>query len=166
MSQILSSRETLFSSLSRQVHIRNIIRAHPRETRLIEFQTNLCSSQLCRTHGALQNSLTVATFLSELAPICGELGLNVEIAAQVEVANALRDQGELSASIRVLRNLENRTDFHKQTVTVTKSEILANLVSICKLHLTHIAKSSRVNKSLKHGYSSRGISSNNILSLQ
>jgi ataxia telangiectasia mutated family protein len=116
----------------------------------------------------LQESLTIATFLSELAPICGKHGLNVEIAAQVEVANALRDQGELSASVRVLRNLENHADFRKQTVAVTKPEILANLVSLHELqsNAMQVTKYSRANKSLKHGYSNRKVSLSNILSLQ
>jgi serine-protein kinase ATM len=84
---------------------------------------------MSRNHGALQNSLTTATYLSGLIEPCNKLGLEIGAAAQFEVANVLWDQGEMMASIRMLQSLNTLPDLRKQTVPIGKPELLAKLVS-------------------------------------
>jgi ataxia telangiectasia mutated family protein len=129
VSQILSSRETIFSSLSRRSSLLNATQTNARDARLIEVHTLLESSRMSRNHGALQNSLTTATYLSGLTEPCNKLGLEIGAIAQFEVANVLWDQGEMMASIRVLQSLNTLPDLRKQTVPVGKPELLAKLVS-------------------------------------
>jgi ataxia telangiectasia mutated family protein len=130
VSQILSSREIIFSSLSRRPSLLNAIKTNARDTRLIEVQALLESSRMSRNHGALQNSLTTATYLSALTEPCNKLGLEIGALTQFEVSNVLWDQGEMMASIRTLQSLNTLPDLRKQTIPIGKPELLAKLVSI------------------------------------
>ncbi|KAI9716271.1 MAG: hypothetical protein M1812_005496 [Candelaria pacifica] len=127
VSQILSCRETLLSSLSKNSHLQTMLRISQRDSRLIEVEALLASSRTCRDHGALQNSLTAATYLSNLIEPCGMLDLNILAAVQTEEASVLWDQGEMTASIRVLQNLCTSVDLTKESIHVGKSGLLATL---------------------------------------
>jgi serine-protein kinase ATM len=136
VSQILSSRETIFSSLSRRPSLLKTIKTSVRDTRLLEVHALLESSLMSRSHGALQNSLVTATYLSELTETCSKLGLEIGALTQFEVSNVLWDQGEMIASIRVLQSLNALPDLRKQTIPVGKPELLAKLVSLPKRKLS------------------------------
>ncbi|KAI9775556.1 MAG: Serine/threonine-protein kinase tel1 [Geoglossum umbratile] len=127
VSQILSSREIIFSSLSRRPPLLNAIKTNARDARLIEVQALLESSRMSRNHGALQNSLTTATYLSALTEPCNKLGLEIGALTQFEVSNVLWDQGEMMASIRMLQSLNTLPDLRKQTIPIGKPELLAKL---------------------------------------
>lgn len=124
----MSARETTFSSLARRPHLQNMVNSSPRDIRAIEVRTLLDSSGLSRRHGALQHSLTAATYLTGLMEPCQSLGLNITAAAQHESANVLWDQGEMTASIRALQDMNSTLDLRDQAVRVGKSELLAKLV--------------------------------------
>lgn len=128
VSQILSCRETLLSLLSKKSHLQNIIGVSQQEIRLVEVNSILRSSRICRDHGALQNSLTAATYLTSIIEPCGKLGLEITAAVQSEEANVLWDQGEMTASIRILQNLNTSIDLSRQSIPVGKSGLLAQLV--------------------------------------
>ena len=83
---------------------------------------------MSRHHGALQNSLATATYLNRLIGPCGEVDLNITAAVQFESANVLWDQGELTASIRMLQDLRNKFDAGSQLIHVSKAELLTKLV--------------------------------------
>lgn len=125
----MSARETVFSSLGRQAHLQDMVNSSPRDARMVEIQALLESSQMSRRHGALQYSLTSATYLTSLIGPSDALGLNITAAAQNESANVLWDQGEMTASIRVLQDMNSSLDLRHQAVRVGKSELLAKLVS-------------------------------------
>ncbi|KAI9703132.1 MAG: Serine/threonine-protein kinase tel1 [Candelina mexicana] len=127
VSQILSCRETLLSSFSKQPHLQAMVRINPKESRLIEVNALLETSRTCRDHGALQNSLTATTYLSNLIEPCKMLGLTITAAVQAEEASVLWDQGEMTASIRLLQNLSTSDDLSKQSIHVGKSGLLAKL---------------------------------------
>lgn len=106
------------------------------DTRLVEVQTTLLSSQLNRAHGALQEGLKSATYLTSLIAPCQTLGLHIEAAAYMEAANALWDQGEMSSSIGMLQDLEKNPAFSKQTVPIGRPDLLAKIgyqVSVARL---------------------------------
>jgi ataxia telangiectasia mutated family protein len=106
------------------------------DSRLVEVQTSLLSSSLNRNNGALQESLTSATYLTSLIEPCQVLGVNIEAAANLEAANALWDQGEMASSIGMLRALEKNSNLKKQTIPVGRSDLLAKLgyqVSVARL---------------------------------
>lgn len=87
------------------------------------------SLDITRSHGVSQASLKAAISLSKLAEPCAELGMNIEGAAKFDLANVLWDQGEMTASIRMLQQLKGQTDLHKQAIPLSRAELLVTLVS-------------------------------------
>ncbi|OBT86494.1 hypothetical protein VE02_04917 [Pseudogymnoascus sp. 03VT05] len=129
VSQIISSRQTLLSCVNQQSSLRKIINVSASGTRLVEARSSLLSSGIHRSHGALQESLTSATYLNSITGSCRDLGLNIEAAAYFEVANAMWDQGEMASSIGMLQELEQLSNLKQQTIPIGKSKILAKIAS-------------------------------------
>ncbi|TID18730.1 hypothetical protein E2P81_ATG05712 [Venturia nashicola] len=102
---VLSSRETLFSTVCNNASLREAMKLSLKDARSIEVEALLSSCHMSRKHNSLQGSLATATYLSELSEMCSRVGLDIQAAAQNEVADALWDQGEYSTSIRMLRRL-------------------------------------------------------------
>ena len=101
----------------------------------MEVGALLSSSVIFRKHGALQESLASATYLSEIVEKCKAVGLNIDAAAQYEVASALWEQGEASISIRMRQELMEKVDFSGQSSSISISVLLAKLVSAFVLPL-------------------------------
>ncbi|KFY39903.1 hypothetical protein V494_03772 [Pseudogymnoascus sp. VKM F-4513 (FW-928)] len=129
VSQIISSRQTLLSCVNQQPSLRNMINVSASDTSLVEARASLLSSSIHRSHGALQESLTLATYLNSITGSCRDLGLNIEAAAYFEVANAMWDQGEMASSIGMLQELEQLSNLGEQTIPIGKSKILAKIAS-------------------------------------
>lgn len=133
---IMSCRETILSCLSQQPRLRGIINISASDSRLVEVQATLLSSRLSRAHGALQESLISATYLTALIEPCHVLGLSIEAAAHLETANALWEQGEMTSSIGMLQLLEKNTILKKQTIPIGRPHLLAKIgyqVSVARL---------------------------------
>lgn len=75
-----------------------------------------------------QASLKSAICLSKLAESCISKGINIEGAAKFDLANVLWDQGEMTASIRMLQQLNGQGDLLKQAVPLSRAELLVTLV--------------------------------------
>jgi len=129
VSLILSSRETLSSALCRRSELQTIINTGPREAGRLHVLALLESTRISRSHGDLQNSLTTATYLSNLVAPSHALGIKIEAAVEYEAARVLWDQGEMTASIRMLQLLDSSIDLRNQTILVGRPELLASLVS-------------------------------------
>lgn len=128
ISNIISCRETLFSSLSKSRTLQSFLKTSPRDARDLESGALLASSRMSRGHGALQNALGTAMYLTQLIKPCGDAGINITAAVQLESANVLWAQGEMTASIRILQELLQNFDSKSQWIRVGKSELLAKLV--------------------------------------
>jgi ataxia telangiectasia mutated family protein len=126
---IISSRETILSCLSRQPHLRQMMKISASDSRLVEVRTSLLSSDINRAHGALQESLTSATYLTGLVEPCRGLGLSIESAVYLEAANALWDQGEMSSSIGMLSDLNGLHNSKQQSIPISRSHLLAKIAS-------------------------------------
>lgn len=83
---------------------------------------------MSRHHGALQNALATATYLSRLVEPLQEVGLDIKAAVQFESANVLWDQGEMTASINMLQDLQHNFNAKSQLIHVGMPELLARLV--------------------------------------
>ena len=127
---IISCRETLFSSLSKKSKLQDLLKISQRDTRSLESHILLASSHMSRTHGAIQNTLSTVTYLNELVKPCKEVGVDINAVVQLASANVLWDQGEMTASIRMLQDLQGLLDSQTQLIEVSKPELLARLVSI------------------------------------
>lgn len=126
---IVSCRETLFSLLSRNKNLREALHVSIRDCRTIEARSVISSSQFSRRNDLIQQSLTAATYLSQLVPLCQEIDVNMDAAAHFEVATTLWRQGEISTSVQMLQELCSRTDLLKQSIQVGRAGMLAQLVS-------------------------------------
>ncbi|PQE18076.1 Phosphatidylinositol 3 protein [Rutstroemia sp. NJR-2017a BVV2] len=136
ISQVLSCRGTTLSILSQQPRVRDILKLSSPDTRLVEVQVALMASSLNRAHGALQESLSLATSLIDLVEPCKSLGLDIEAAVHMEVADALWDQGETSASIGMLRALDKGSSWKAQAIPVGRPDLLSKIghqVSVARL---------------------------------
>ncbi|KAF2453189.1 hypothetical protein BDY21DRAFT_142648 [Lineolata rhizophorae] len=124
---LLSYRGTLYSSLSCSDDLQSALHVRAKDCRRYEVQTLIRASSISRMHGALQESLTIATYLSDLVPVCRALGLAVEGAAQFETANVLWEQGEMTASVRILQHLVRDVNLDYEVDAAGKSVVLAKL---------------------------------------
>lgn len=84
---------------------------------------------MSRFHGALQNALSTATYLTQLVSPCERVGVDMSAAVRFECAKVLWGQGEMAASINILQDLRSIPGSHTQLVEVGRSELLATLVS-------------------------------------
>ena len=126
---IISCRETIFSSLSKRSKLQDLLKISQRDARSLESQNLLTSSRMSRLHGALQNALTTTTYLTHLVKLCVEAGVDITAATRLESANVLWGQGEMTASIKMLQDLEGSLDPDTQFIHVGKPELLAKIVS-------------------------------------
>lgn len=103
---------------------------------LAEARSSILSSSIYRFHQARQESLNIATSLNDSIDRNSDLGLTVDAAARVEVAQALWDHGEMLPSIRMLQSIDNSSDLKRQDVEVRRSDLLAKIghqVSVARL---------------------------------
>jgi ataxia telangiectasia mutated family protein len=100
-----------------------------KDIRSVEVKALISSCTISRQLNALQESLATATYLSDLVPVCKEIGLDIEAEAQSEVADVLWDQGEHSTSIRMLRQLAEHAYPKTEKNGNARSKVLAKLVS-------------------------------------
>lgn len=135
INQILSCRGTTLSALSQQPRLQKILNLESNDTRLVEVRIALLSSSINRAHGALQESLSVATSLLDLVGPCRDLGLSIEAAVHMEAADALWDQGEMTSSIGMLQAID-RSSSKNQTIPIGRSRLLSKIghqVSVARL---------------------------------
>ncbi|KAG8161861.1 hypothetical protein KVR01_008848 [Diaporthe batatas] len=137
VSQILSHRETTFSVLGQKNMLRSTLNLTSPETRLVEVRSMLLSSSIYRFHHARQESLNVATKLTDLVGSSEAIGLNIDAAVSMETANSFWDYGEMIPSIRLLQGLQGSpSSLKKQSIPVTHADLLSKIgyqVSVAKL---------------------------------
>ncbi|RCI09191.1 hypothetical protein L249_1461 [Ophiocordyceps polyrhachis-furcata BCC 54312] len=136
VSEILSCRETTTSLLSQHGSFVSSAKLPVTSLRRMQVETMLLASGIYRYHQALQESLNISTSLNMLISVCEELGLHVDVAVKMEVASSLWDHGEMSSSIRMLQAIDKGSSLAKQTIHVSRSELLSKIghrVSIARL---------------------------------
>ncbi|KAH6850055.1 Serine/threonine-protein kinase tel-1-like protein [Chaetomium sp. MPI-CAGE-AT-0009] len=133
--QILSCRETTLSMWSQQHKLR-ATSLTPADARLVQVRGMLLSSDIFRFHRANQETLNISTTLTGLIRTSELLGLSVDAAIKMEAANSLWDHGEMITSIRMLQNVDKDSSLKKQTVPVSRSDLLSKIgyqVSVARL---------------------------------
>ena len=141
---IISCRETLFSLLSKKPKLQELLKTSQRDARSLESHLLLASSHMSRAHGAIQNALSTVTYLTELVKPCKDVGIDIRAVVQLASANVLWDQGEMTASIRMLQDLQGSLDSHAQLIEVSKPELLAKLVSIERILYPQLLLTNRI----------------------
>jgi ataxia telangiectasia mutated family protein len=128
----LNGREYLFDTIRRNEEIRKALALTPPQSLLLEARVVRQSLQVARHHPVSQFSLSRATYLSQLAERAAKVGIQIEAAAQFDLARTFWDQGEMSAAVKIMQHIRDQHDLEKQDIPVDRSEILADLVSICE----------------------------------
>ncbi|KAK3322301.1 hypothetical protein B0H66DRAFT_619840 [Apodospora peruviana] len=135
VSQILSCRETALSMWSQHHRLRPT-RLTPADARLVQVRGMLLSSDIYRFHHAHQETLNLSTTLTDFAQPAEAMGLTVDAAIRIAAANSLWDHGEMISSIRMLQNIDKDSSLKKQTVPVSRSDLLSKIgyqVSVARL---------------------------------
>lgn len=127
--EILSGHESIFSLMNRKDHLKDMTKLSSRSAQLLEVESIRESLKIYRQHEVHQGSLKSAMSLSKLIQPCSELGVTIDAAATYDLANVLWDQGEMTTSIKMLQQLSEQGDLSKQSVPVSRAEVLASLVS-------------------------------------
>ncbi|KAI0480573.1 phosphatidylinositol 3 [Xylariaceae sp. FL0804] len=136
VSHILSCRETTLSMLSRASQRNDPAKVKPPQARLAQVRSLLLSSRVHRYHQAFQESLNIATSLTDLVQPSADLGLSLESAAKLEAANSLWDYGEMVPSIRMLQSIDEETNLKKETLPLSRPDLLAKTayqISVARL---------------------------------
>ncbi|TQV91433.1 hypothetical protein V2A60_008921 [Cordyceps javanica] len=127
VSNILSCRSMTMSMLSQHSNVLQEASLSTAVMRKAEVESLLLSSGLYRFHEATQECLNIATSLSNLIPACRDLDLHVDASVNIEVANSLWDQGEMSTAIQMLQAIDAESALNRQAIPVTKADLLAKI---------------------------------------
>lgn len=79
---------------------------------------------------ASQAALNSAIYLSRLVIPSANVGLDIEAVSSFDLAKVLWDQEEKTTSVRILQDLCERNDLHKQVMPISRAQLLADLVCI------------------------------------
>jgi ataxia telangiectasia mutated family protein len=120
-------RITTFSVLGRNGSLLEDLRITRNTMRISEAQALLSYSALARQHSQLQTALCAATQVNDLARDLKESGIDVDVAAKHEVASVMWDSQERTASVKMLRDTLNKSDFEAQEIKAGRSGLLAQL---------------------------------------
>jgi ataxia telangiectasia mutated family protein len=140
--EILSWHEALFSSIRKNEILKSQARLSLEDSRLLEAKVIRQSLEITRSHGIYQASLKSAINLSHLAEPSLGMNMNIDGVAKFDLANVLWDQGEMTASIRMLQQLKDQNDLPRQTIPLSRAELLVTLVSCVPVLSNHSSKSS------------------------
>ncbi|KAM0254845.1 hypothetical protein ACHAQJ_006386 [Trichoderma viride] len=127
VSQILSCRGTTMSMFSQHASILGNATLSVAGIRQMEIKSMLLASGIYRYHQATQESLNISTALNDLIKPCEDLGVHVDVAITIEVANSLWDHGEMSSSIKMLQGIDNVTSLKRQAIPVSRSDLLSKI---------------------------------------
>jgi len=117
---ILASNPTLQSSL----HIKGS------EARRLQIESLLNTCRASEKLGFGNDSLAMATYLSDMIPTCQELGLDLEVNIQDAVSDILWSQSEQTASIHMLRSLTTHVLPKANHSAADSATLLAKLVRL------------------------------------
>ncbi|KAI2630648.1 hypothetical protein GGR54DRAFT_583600 [Hypoxylon sp. NC1633] len=152
VSQILSCRETTFSVLAQTSDRPDMIKINPPEATLAQIKSMISSSSVYRYHRATQESLNIATSLTDLVIPSAELGLHLESVAKFEAAESLWDHGEMTSSIRMLQSIDEDPNFKKQTIPINRPDLLAKTgyqISVARLEKPDVIHKDYLQPALK-----------------
>ncbi|KAI8662620.1 Serine/threonine-protein kinase Tel1 [Fusarium sp. Ph1] len=152
VSQILSCRGTTMSMVSQQNALRSNLKLSAAAARQMEVESMITASGVYRYHQATQENLNLSTSLTNLIAPCALLDLHVDAAINIEAANSLWDYGEMSTSIRMLQSIERDSSLQKQTIPVSRSDLLSKIgfqVSVARLEKPHDIQKKYLEPALK-----------------
>jgi ataxia telangiectasia mutated family protein len=140
------------SMVSQQNALRSNLKLSAAAARQMEVESMITASGVYRYHQATQENLNLSTSLTNLVAPCASLDLHVDAAINIEAANSLWDYGEMSTSIRMLQSIERDSSLQKQTIPVSRSDLLSKIgfqVSVARLEKPHDIQKKYLEPALK-----------------
>lgn len=125
ISLILAGREACFASIKKQDYLAAAMGLDPVDCRIFEVKCVRHSLKLARSHAALQAALNRAMYLSKLVEESAPLGLALGDVFAHDFAGVLWDQGDMMASIQMLKQANDRTGGDKQAINLSRPALLA-----------------------------------------
>ena len=106
------------------------MRLDPVDCQIFEVKCVRQSLKLARSHAALQPALNRAMYLCALVKESAALGLAVSDIVSHDFAGVLWDQGDMLASIQMLKQLKDSPEGSKQAIPVSRPALLADMVRV------------------------------------
>jgi serine-protein kinase ATM len=125
---VLAGREAFFSSVKKQNYLAAAMRLDLVECHLFEVKCVRHSLKLSRSHAALQPALDRALYLSRLVKESAAICLAFDDIVSYDFAGVLYDQGEIMASIQMLKQLKDNSQGKNQAIIVSRPALLADMV--------------------------------------
>lgn len=129
---------------------------------LLDVDLELHASRVFRRIGALNESLSTSTYLTDLVASAAHAGIYIDGAVKNELAHVLWDRGELQTAVQMLRGVTEDCDFSQQSIPIAKAETLATLVSIVMSAVTAANCPCRVSEYLTHVWRIQQLSAKSI----
>ena len=124
----MAGREALFSAIKRNDHLQSTLKIYASDCRLLEVKILRESLKVTINHDATQSSLNRAIYLTQLASAPNSSSLGLREIAEYDLAKMLWAQGEQELSIQMLRQLADARGGKSGAISVSRPELLADLV--------------------------------------
>lgn len=118
----------MFSSFRSQPHLQERMGISKRDAHFLEVTAVRETLRMSRKLEAAQSALNGAIYLSRLVTASAEVGLDIQVVSSLDLAKVLWDHGEKTTSVRILQDLCEHRDLPKQTIPVSRAQLLADLV--------------------------------------
>lgn len=121
------AREAACAAMRRHTKADELFRCNSAELLLSEIKSVRSSLAVAKIHDATQFCLNRAAYLSQLQEVAQSLHLDVGRAVTFDIASTLWSQGEITAPIEMLKNIENIKESKDDPLPISKSELLTDL---------------------------------------
>ncbi|EME87131.1 protein kinase ATM/Tel1 [Pseudocercospora fijiensis CIRAD86] len=123
----LANRQTLFGVIRQNAALQKGLHLDERRCRAFEVEALLASSGLAREHSQLQDALTATATLSDMIEHCSAVNLRIAGAVKLETATVLSEAGEMTISVKMLKDTLGMSDLDSQELQVGRAGLLAQL---------------------------------------
>lgn len=124
---ILSNRCAMFSILGQNNALSSTSGLSKKDCRIVEIESLLNLCRLAREHGQLQEAIGATTQIADLISECKDIGLKADAVTKFETSSVLWSAGEVTASVRMLRDALMEPDFEEQDIRAGRPGLLAQL---------------------------------------
>ena len=125
--EIVSNRSALFSILAQNSIVSSALGSGVRDLRVVEIESLLHMCRLAREHGQLQEAIGATTQIVDLVNECKDIGVRADVVTKLETSSVLWTAGEVTASVRTLRDALAEPDFAHQDIETGRPGLLAQL---------------------------------------
>ncbi|KIV99427.1 uncharacterized protein PV09_08859 [Verruconis gallopava] len=124
---VLSSRDIFLSTVCSNASLRDAMHVSIECVRKSQVDAILSSCRVWKKRHGSQEYLDAVTYLSDLVPICAEVGIDIRNSSDNAAADALWTQGEYSTSVRMLQRIIDGSKPKNESNDVHPAAVLAKI---------------------------------------